>query len=259
MSDFNFADKIRKLMTLANHPGTGAAEAANAAAMAAQLALKHNIDMGKIRETEQSPDDKVFEHGAVAITIFGGDRQAVLYMASGLAALYGCSVLVTPHRKPSNQSDIRFVGQPHNIALCGIWLDYLWKACVKSNSADPEVKGIKGKPRYKADRSFRLYFGSAVGARLYEKLAAMQAQGIKDAESTSTALVVSNWYAQEQREVKAWMAQKMGNLGPVGQSSNRDLDVGAGMAGHAAGRKVGLDNQIGTRASASAGAISDQR
>lgn len=253
-----YEDKIRKLMAVANSPGANANEAASAAAMAAEMALAHSIDIGLIREVEGETPAKVFQEGPRVMGISAGDRSALLAMAGPVASLYGCSVLIHSlmyMRNPAHVADIFFVGQPHNVELSGTWIKYLWASCERSNKEAPEFRGIKR--TYKMDRSFRLAFGNAVSQRLYEKLAAMKSQGIKTEASTSTALVVSNWFETERREVAKWMAANM-RLGKVSKMNKRDLDYDAMLAGREAGKRVGLNDQIGNR-STSAGAITHDR
>ena len=250
MSGFDYADKIRKLLAVANDAAATPGEAANAAAMAASLALQHNIDMGKIHERESSPETKAFARTHKGMAVSAQHRKGLLWMASGVANLYGCSIILTTFRNPAHAADIYFVGQPHNADLCLTWLDYLANAAQRANREAPELKGLSGADRYRADRDFRESFGSAVRNRLDEKLQAMKSEGIKGESSSSTALVVSNWFETEKREVQEWMASTMKLGKATSTRSTKNRDYSAATAGYQAGKKVGLHDQLGTRSQA---------
>ena len=235
MSDFS--EKIRKLMAMADHPETNPHEAANAAAMAAELALKYNIDIDQIK-VDAAPKRKSFTAGEHAIKVSARDRQAALLLCSGIAKLYG-TCLLTSWRSPYNY--IRFVGQEHNVLLSNTWAKYLWTACQRSTKEYCKTRlFFDNKERYRAEQTFYLQFSNEVYLRLCAKLEAMKQQGVS---STGTALVVVNWYEQERKEVQQWMNDNM-SLGKPTASKPKRLDADAARAGYAAGKRVGLDEQL---------------
>ena len=232
-------DKIRKLMALANHPGTGAAEAATAAAMAAELALKYNLDLAAVQEA--TPEQrKTFKHGDYATSALPRDKAAHMLLARGVADLYGCKFLIlTMH----NSNKIKFVGQEHNIMLCNSWLQYLMTAMSKSTAAYLKTRMFSdNKEKYRADGQFRLMFAHEVRQRLAEKLEQMRRHGVSG--STGTAIMVVNWYDQERKEVQAWLDQNMGKLRQSNTRKKSIVDVHAATHGVMAGKQVSLSDQI---------------
>ena len=249
MSGSSIPEKIRKLMALAM-PGSGASpeEAASAAAMAAMLSAKYNIELASIKTSEA--DRKVFKQAEPITSALPRDKAAHMLLARAVADLYGCTFLINIAH---NSNKIRFVGQPHNTALCDHWMTYLWDA--GSRYAAQFLKNTSHtsqKERYKADGSFRLFYATEVSARLARKLAEMKRHGI-DQTSTGTALVVSTWFETERREVRSWMEQNM-RLKTT-KTRHKPLDVSAAVAGTSAGRAVNISDHIGTRPAPVAGLI----
>jgi nucleotide-binding universal stress UspA family protein len=238
----NINDKIRKLMALADHPGTGPEESAAAAGMAAALALKYNIDLAAAHAADQAEAQaKNFTRGDAAVTAPGGNRAALMHLASGVAALYGCRFVVWQDQ--TSKCGFSFVGQPHNVAMAGTWLKYLWEACKRADTAHRRgrVFAVKG-DEYRASMSFRLYFSAEVNRRLADKLASMRRGD--DTGGAGTALMVVNWFEQERKEVAAWMAENM-KLKAAKTAKKRALDSTAASAGHEQGKRASLNDQIG--------------
>jgi uncharacterized protein DUF2786 len=238
----DYTDKIRKLMALANDTGATAHEAAAAAAMAAELALKYNIDLDAATRADTTKSTtKEFRKGEYCTSALPRDKQSHMIIAGAVAAMYGCEVLMQIRH---NSNKVRFVGQPHNIALCNSWMQYLWKACARANVEYARTRTFAAKTeRYKADLGFRLQFASQVSSRLKEKLATMQ----RGETSSGTALMVVNWYTTERREVQDWMdRQQIG--GKLTGVRRKAIDVHATQAGYAAGKRVGLSDQVGANA-----------
>lgn len=230
MSTMN--EKIRKLMALADHPGTGAEESAAAAAMAAELALKYNIDLALARHVAEP---KQFERGAAAVTAAGGNRAALLWLAGAVANLYGSKNLVWQNH--TSKCGIDFIGQPHNVAMCDSWMRYLWGACKKSDTAFRKSQIYASKPdEYRASMSFRLHFAITVANRLADKLASLK-RG--EAAGTGTALMVVAWFETEKKEVAEWMAANL-KTKTAKVASRRAMDSDASTAGREAGRNASL-------------------
>ena len=226
-------DKIRKMMALANDPGATPEEAANAAAMAAELALKYNIDMASI-QIDEAPKPKEFVVGGYSIKVTPRDRKAGLHLAGGVSKLYAVKLVLT---RIKEYWFFTFIGQPHNVELANHWLNYLWASMKRANSE--YHKTLTHRATYAQDGSFRLMFAYTVQARLYEKFEAMQRHGI----SGSTALVVYNFYEKERAEIDAWVKQSMA-LGKPLKSRAAQLESAAASAGAAAGKRIGLDEQV---------------
>lgn len=235
-------EKLVKILALANHPETSPEEAAAAAAMAAELAVKYNIDLGTIKEVGQQEKKEFKRSEWTKVKASPRDRQAALYLQSGINDLYAVQGIVTWY-PPSNR--FSFVGQPHNTLLATHWFEYLWDCCVRATKEYNKKRSyMSTKEKSKAEQSFRLYFCAAVQRRLFAKRQQMMQQGVKDGEgSTSTALVVVNWYEQERKELRAWMEQNFS--GKTVHSRKKELDRLAAVAGQDAGKRVSLDDQVG--------------
>jgi hypothetical protein len=234
------SEKIRKLMALADHPGTSTEEASAAAGMAAELALKYNLDLDAAVAGGKDRQSKNFECRPNTIVVSPRDRQALSWLANPIGNLYGCqSVIMHPgYCKYS----IAFIGQAHNIALCESWLKYLWNSCQRANKDYNKQREFgSAKEAYIAKATFRRHFANEVYNRLGEKLASMR-RG--EAASTGTALMVVAWYDEEKKEVQAWMQANM----KTKQSRNhsRRADAGAAHAGQQAGKAASLSDQIGS-------------
>ncbi len=234
------ADKIRKMMALAQDSGATPEEAANAAAMAAELALKHNLDLAQVMQ-EGQPKKKAFTHLYATEGCGPRDRAAGLLLSHGLSRLYGCMNLVS-WAPPTNKYS--FVGQEHNAQLCASWFDYLWRSCERANKEYNKTlrgAGRTAKERGAADQAFRLRFAEAVTTRLLQKLREMREKGVQ--QSNGTALMVVDWYEQEYREVQEYAATKM-RVGKAAKTRTSVRDSHAGAAGAEAGKRVSLDAQL---------------
>jgi hypothetical protein len=235
------ADKIRKLMALANHEGTSPEEASAAAAMAAELALKYNIDL-EAALAAGSAEAKVFGIGDIELWVPAQYRQVLIHFQAGIAALYGCKATISHigHAKYG----IKFVGQDHNVALCNSWLKYLWDSCAKSNATYNKTRSYASAAEgYRASVTFRLHFAAEVHGRLSEKLASMR----RGEASAGTALVVVAWYDAEKQEVAKWMDDNL-KMGKPTTSRAIKIDVRAAVAGNEAGKRTSLADQIGAAA-----------
>ena len=230
----SMSSKIAKLLALAEHPNTSPTEAANAAAMAAELALKYNIDTDSVRQSEIP---KQFVKDLSQWHSRSRDIDAVSLMGGWVAKMFGCKLLIHAFKGDAFYS---FSGQPHNVALSHSWLHYLWQSCLKANTEFAKGRAYgDARIRQQARDNFRLHFSAAVATRLIQRLDQMRSQGV----SGSTALVVQNWFDQEHREVSVWVEQ---NNDKIVEHKPREIKqlLDAALAGHAAGNRVGLQDQV---------------
>ena len=238
--------RIQKLMRLAADPAATPEEAATAAAMAAELSIRYNIDLADVTNDEHA--EKHFEQGTAnpKLKVYGRDRKAFTFLTSAISKLYGCQDFVRT-RKDKSFAQFVFIGQKHNIEMAETWTDYLWQSCLRANrqfnKTDERRKHMNAAEKYKADGNFRYHFAWIVYGRLKAKFEELNQQGAKDSEGTSTALAVSTWYEQERKELTAWIAQHM-NLRKARATRSMKIDVLAANAGREAGQRVSLDAQI---------------
>jgi hypothetical protein len=233
-------DKIRKLMALAgSNPNVH--EAAAAAEMAASLAAKYNIDMDAVRlRSEKS----FIESETGGFSFSRRDEMGALQMAMWTCRLFGCTVW---YRTFNSCRKAVISGQPHNVALAESWLEFLWNSCKRANREHAHAMSYPTfGEREKARQSFRLAFCSAVAKRLMEKVDSMKKQGV----SGSTALVVTAWFDEEQREVAEFVAKKHPEMGNFKVRRPTTYERRAAEAGSDAGNRVSLAHQIGGSAQA---------
>jgi hypothetical protein len=228
-------DKIKKLLAMAHHPNSDPNEAAVAAAMAARLALQHNIDIDSL--TEKAP--KEFVRDALDIDFPRRDDQARIWLMTAVAEMFG----VKPYNVNYGATRrVLYVGQKHNTELAKSWTAYLWESCKRANTehARRACYGSR-EAREEARSAFRFGFCLAVAKRIGQSVQEMKTQGVP--ESGSTALVVSAWFEQERREVEAWVKTNInaskGSTGTRVRGTQEARD-----AGLVAGAKVSLNKQL---------------
>ncbi len=108
-------DKIAKLLELANHPGTGEAEASNAAAMAQKLLQKYNLTLAEIAAaTGQQAAPIVM----ATVPWYKGRTAGANRLALAVGRGYFCTVLV-------NRSQAHFAGREHDVAIASYVFEQL--------------------------------------------------------------------------------------------------------------------------------------
>lgn len=249
--------KIQKLMAMADHVGSNPNEAAAAAAMAARLAAKHNIDLDAVRTADQP---KTFARLYTEIKVPMRDEQAFYFLCNAVAKTYGC---VGGHFIFSGSIEPVFVGQPHNTGMAKSWFQYLWDACKLANRIHAREQNYGSHARREQARSaFRYGFCKAVSERMHELLMATMAQTHTSTHTGGTALVVGAWFESERRDVAQWMADDAAaraeryraenpNAVAVKVRASRGRTMagvaplaGAQRAGTDAGNRVSLNKQI---------------
>ena len=237
----DIADKLRKLLELAEHPNTNANEAANAAALAAKLSIMHNIELDSVRLKSQNK-----EFVSVLSTWHYSPRDAagVIVMSQWVAQLFGCKILLAGS---SSRRYIWFYGQKHNVDMCNSWSKYLIDSCARANREHArDAKRATFAEREDARSAFRYAFNVAVATRLREKLEAMKKEGVQEGSSSGTALVVSNWFEQERKEVQEFIDNNVQISNKTVSTRSVAIEGRAIAAGREAGNKVSLHDQVST-------------
>jgi hypothetical protein len=120
----NITDKIRKLLALSKSPNPH--EAANAAAAARKLLVKHNLSMEDVKGTPKEVGQHLWRQG-LKMTQANGALASVAASLNFCKAIYG-----------DDGETWKLVGKPHNAAAAVALLDYLFgalDAAVKENGA----------------------------------------------------------------------------------------------------------------------------
>lgn len=232
------ADKIAKLLAMAEHPNSNPNEAAMAASRAAMLAAEHNLDLEELRARGAAPK-KQFGKFYSGLRVKKADIDAMGFLMTGCGRLYGAApCFVTGH--PSTVG-LYFAGQQHNAELAIKWVEYLWECCKRANTEHARQSRYgSSKVREEARKAFRYAFGVAVLNRMMEKHREMTKPPV---ESDSRALAIAHQVVTEFNEAKAFLDEDK-NLKPVITKQTAML-TRAFRAGAEAGKKASLHDQVG--------------
>ena len=229
-------EKIKKLLALAERGGTEA-EAALAAEMAASLALKHNIDLAAV-QTGPMPRN----YNDVQIAIADKFEQWMANIVGGVAHLHGCKHYFSSRHDKSVAWNV--IGRPNTAEAIKLTVEYLVEATKRFNRQAVMGRGLDKVGRQAFRESFRLACSQRLRVRLREKYDAMTTTDVVAQTSVgSTALVVSNYFEQERKEIALWMEEKGYKL--TNKTHNvRDRSDEGRAAGLSAGNRIGLDAQV---------------
>lgn len=211
--------KIEKLLELAKRGGT-AAEAALAAEKAAELMAQYGISYGDLGEknVRLDADDR--------------DESWKGVILHGVAALYAVLDLRT------SDGSLKLVGPKVRVEVAGLMYGYLIGA-VKHENRRAVPSGMTQRDRAIWRKDFRNTAAHRLQKRLLDKVRAMSQAGVEG----STALVVADYFKQEQARI----AESIGGVKPGGEVALRTRSAEAMVAGDEAGKRIGLDEQVGGR------------
>lgn len=235
------ADKIAKLLAMAEHPNSNPNEAAMAASRAASLAAEHNLDLEELRNRGAAPKKQFGKHTGPS-TVKRADVEAFGFLMTGCGRLYGAvpTFIVTPG---SSVLGYFFTGQEHNAKLAMKWTEYLWESCKRANTEHVRASNYgSAKKREEARYAFRYAFGVTVLNRLMEKYREMTKP---PAESNSRALAIAHQVVSEWNEAQAILDEDAG-IRPI-TTKQKTLRESAFRAGAEAGNRASLHDQVGGR------------
>lgn len=218
-------EKILKLLRLAESANEN--EAALAAERAAELAIKHGIDISTLNTDTDYLDDKVESRKR---------EQWVAFLAGAIAQLNACKCYLS-------DGDYHFVGRPSSVAACKATLQYLIQTIKRLNREAVSSYNWSREERQQYRKSFRLHASLRVTERLRQKLADMKAHGIKTEGSTTNALTVQSYFKQEQENITAFLDGKV-KLGKSRAVRITTKSAHGAIDGAKAGSSISLDEQI---------------
>jgi hypothetical protein len=224
MTDLNkIADKVRKLLALANN-NSNAEEAASAAAMAAALLAEHNLTTAQV-ETAADNDARASNEFET--------RNWSREMCHALATLNFCKSWYRCERR--GYDIVTFLGTQANVTTTTVMLDYLVQ------TAD---RLAKQRCTTELDRQHFLRGFSARVAERLDKLRRQRERGPTQTGAGNTLPVLASLYAQHSHANEAHFEKLYPN---VKLSYGHSLGgSGAGYsAGYKAGGSVSLDPQVG--------------
>lgn len=221
-------DRVRKLLAVANDDRANPNEAANAAAMAARMMAKYQLEESDVVFEELKNAENLGTEDVVATAKTNGTPvRAVPTWAQQLAVrvsrLYDCGASI--HRLPDGQACVRFYGYRADVQPCRWTYEYLIAVTNKAVKEfhKTETYALGGR---KASNDFRSGFNSAILGNLREAQIQRERQPV---ESTSTALVVAKEEA---------ITEHFGNVFGVKKSKSRSRASGAYFTGVVEGKRV---------------------
>ena len=224
MEEINkIADKVRKLLALANN-NSNAEEAASAAAMAAALLAEHNLTLGQV---ETADDDARTSDEFVT-------RNWSRDMCHAFAALNFCKSWYTIEKGGRGYDTVTILGTQANVAATAVMLDYL----VQTADRLAEKNYTTERDR----QHFRKGFSARVAERL-DKLRRQRERGPTQTGSGNTLPVLASLYAQHAHANETHFEKLHPN---VKLGYGRSLGGGGASysAGYKAGGSVSLDPQV---------------
>jgi flagellar hook-basal body complex protein FliE len=216
-------DKIRKLLALSE--SSNANEAASAEAMAHDMLLQYNLDMGEL-EVKSAIKEEEIETGSA-------ERVHETYLKSMIASYNLCTVFRKNGHTWNNNGrrvhnyKVILVGKEHNIAAVRVMCDYVFEVMV--NGAI-KFKGAGREAVFSYKKAFCLTLANRIGMMIEEAKVSQT--------SDCTALVV-----QTDAELKAHMAGK--NLKKAPPINTNVKDPVGYLQGRIDAGNVSLNAQIG--------------
>lgn len=230
MSDIE--DKIRKLLALAQSANEN--EAALAAEKAAELALKHNIDLLEFQtQPPEYIDDQMYTSKK--------NELWVMKIMQSVAKLNACKFYYISYR---GTCKYRLVGRPQQIRMATEIGQYLLTTVKRLNTEAWQASGLDPSIRKDYRKSFRIGCASRLEQRLLQRLADLKHKN--NTIPNTKALVVMNYFVAEQKAIDQHMEDIGLELG-TGRSRSVGIKSHDGYAdGSRAGDRIGLDTQIAT-------------
>lgn len=242
MTDFrkNPLETVKALLRLAENAGTEE-EAANAAQKAAAVALKYGIDTTKLQLDAGQKDTRNISRVAVFEGV--GYELWVMNIISGVSTMFGAKAFYTNGYNKTIYSVLCREGLGEAIRLT---VDYLVTTTTRMNRKAVAGRGLDKTGRHEFRQSFRLQCSRVLYKRMIDRTREMSTQDdVAQASTGSTALVVANHYQQEMKAIEAWMEEN-GFEVKTSKATGPSIRSNEGAAaGAAAGRSIGLDQQVG--------------
>lgn len=231
-------EKIRKLLALAERGGTPE-EAATAAAMAANIALKHNLDLRKIQEDAHKANERP---GIKGFDVYQSDKYEIWInnIVHAVCEMNACSTFFEP--RPSSVHYI-VVGRPTVIPVVKLTIEYLVAATLRLNTVAVKKYGLTQDERRQFRKAFRITCSATILRRMRALLEEMRTKDDVAATATgSTALVVADYFEEEKKEVALWIEENI--TLKTRDSRVHNLDGRGAEEGRKAGESVALNQQV---------------
>jgi hypothetical protein len=226
-------DKIKKMLAKAgNNPNEH--EAALAANMAQELLARHNLTMADVPDDDQ-PDDlaDIVTDGTIVTASHPWRRP----LGSAVATMYFCKYMFVG---AGGKNKHMFVGARHNVAVATVM--YLYLLTTVERLAQEGSRSIPAQEKSPYRTTFRGACSTRLCARINERIRDAK-QGTAMASTGTTLPALLSLYDRATSLNDAFIASKFGKLRQV-TSRIRNLHAKGYYDGDAAGRNIGLDQQV---------------
>lgn len=227
MADIDkIAERIKKLLAIANNAGATEGERDTALKMAQHIMTKYNLDESDLPQEKQEPR-------TIEEMMMSGDTW-VRSVGGSVARLFFCKYYFT-RTGTAGRDNHKFVGKTSNVVTSLYMFEYLVKNLKKEASKNyHSVTSREG-------RSFCVGAADAIRKRVVEMLEAEKSDAVPGRE-----LVLKSLYERE-LDANLNFLRSMGiYLKQSGRSSNVDPNAFGGGILH--GKSVGLNRQVGNSA-----------
>lgn len=222
MTEDSILDRARKLLALAQHPNTPAAEAENAERAAERLITKYAIDTALLHK-----DDPKITPVVRTVDVEAPFAKAKATLLTFIARAYDCQVILTSDGSSDKVQRCKIVGFESDLDV----VDLLFTSLLLQATTGLHRAFVEGRA---ARRAFLLGFATRVGERLAEVRKKEEALG-----EPGTALVLAN----RADNVKAKMSEEFPRVRTMRTTYS---DAGAARAGRRAGDEANLSTGSGS-------------
>lgn len=225
-------ERVRKLLALSTSSNEN--EAAIAAGKAQAILAEYNISMSEVGNIHQDDDDDIIIDKMDAIRMKPWRRP----LAQSVAQMYFCTYFYVNYGPKDHHS---FVGTEANTTVAKMMYIYLVNTIEKLavDYAERDVPSIKARGSYR--RSFRTACTQRLCWRIHERIQAAKRGEVTG--ETGRALVLASMYDKWKQKTEEHLHATIGKP-RVSKSVLRPTDAAGIRAGHEAGAKIGLDQQV---------------
>lgn len=186
-------EKIKKLLALSG--SSNEHEASAAAEMVSALALKYNIDLLELQApTSNYKTEDVYNSTKT--------ERWLSNIIAGLSLVNACKHYLVV--QPDGSIKYRIVGKPHNIQVVNSLTEYLIEAIKHSGRNNIVQYNLNSQGRAQYRKAFRLAASQRLWQRFQEQFDNFNRKD-NSLSPTTNALVVSNYYATEQKEIEEFL------------------------------------------------------
>lgn len=237
--DPKILDRLKKLLNLAERGGTEE-EAASAAEMAANIALKYGIDLATVQGS--SPAGPGIKQGYIVTE--PKYQVWINNLVMACCALNACQgYWVT---SPGNKS-VAWVATGSEASVMTVihTVNYLIAATKRLNRSYVKSRALDKSGRKDFRDSFRLAASQRLAWRMTKRLEELRTQDGKAQEATGqNALVVANYFDQQMSEIEKFFQERGLNIVYKPAASKRVASPDGYRAGLEAGESISLDTQV---------------